>query len=104
MNRSDLTHVMAVAGDIPRAAAERALNAALAAATRELASGRRVTLAGFGSLRPVARRARTGRDPRTGARIHIAPRNSVHFSLSPELSAALNQPVAQVHASPGPSL
>ena len=92
MNRTDLAHVMAAAADIPRVSAEHALGAALSAVARELASGRRVTLAGFGSLRPVARRARTGRDPRTGARIHIAPRNSVHFTLSPELKSALNPP------------
>lgn len=92
MNRTDLANVMASAADISRASAERALNAALDAVSNELAAGHRVTLAGFGSLRPVARRARTGRDPRTGDRIHIAPRNSVHFSLSPELKSVLNPP------------
>jgi nucleoid DNA-binding protein len=90
MNRSDLSLAMATASGIPRLAAERALNAALAAITAELAQGQRVTLAGFGTFRPVARKARTGRDPRTGGRIHIAPCNSVLFVVSPELRSALN--------------
>lgn len=96
MNRTDLARAMADAADVPRAAAERALSAALEAASQELMQGRRVTLAGFGSLRPVARRARIGRDPRTGGKIHIPPRRSVIFNLSPELKDALNQPVARV--------
>lgn len=90
MNRTDIALIMASAGDVPKARADRALNAALEAVANELAQGRRVTLAGFGTFRPVARRARTGRDPRTGGKIHIAPRNSVHFVLSPELKTALN--------------
>ncbi len=94
MNRSDVAQAMAAASGVPRVAAERALSAGLAAIAGELANGRRVTLAGFGTFRPVARRARTGRDPRTGGRIHIAPRNSVHFVLSPDLKEALNPPAA----------
>lgn len=90
MNRSDLSTAMASASDISRLTAERALNAALAAMAGELARGRRVTLAGFGTFRPVERRARTGRDPRTGGRIHIDPCISVHFVVSPELRSAMN--------------
>lgn len=98
MNRSDLANVMAAAGSVPKAKADRALNAALAAVARELAAGGRVTLAGFGTFRPVARQARTGRDPRTGGKIHIAPRTSVHFVLSPELRNALNPEAAEMLA------
>ncbi|MGH9483257.1 MAG: HU family DNA-binding protein [Terriglobales bacterium] len=90
MNRSDIALAMALASGLPKHTAERALSAALNAIAHELANGGRVTLAGFGALRPVARRARTGRDPRTGGKIHIAPRNSVQFVLSPELKTALN--------------
>ncbi|MGH9467224.1 MAG: HU family DNA-binding protein [Terriglobales bacterium] len=98
MNRSDLSVAMASASGIPRLTAERALNAALEAMSVELACGRRVTLAGFGTFRPVARRARTGRDPRTGGRIHIAPCTSVHFVVSPELRTSLNPEPAALSA------
>ncbi|MGH9487966.1 MAG: HU family DNA-binding protein [Terriglobales bacterium] len=98
MNRSDLSLTMASAAGISRIGAERALNAALAAMVDELASGERVTLAGFGTFRPVARRARTGRDPRTGQRIRIAPRVSVHFVVSPDLRSALNPLAAAADA------
>jgi|SRR6185312_1223665 len=97
MNRSDLALEMARAAEMPKASAERALAAALAAVARELAAGGRVTLAGFGTFRPVARRARIGRDPRNGGKIHIAPRQSAVFVLSPELKNALN-PAEQAQA------
>ena len=94
MNRSDLSTAMANASGIPRLAAERALNAALSAVSTELSQGRRVTLAGFGTFRPLSRKARTGRDPRTGGRIHIAPCTSVLFVVSPELRGTLNHHLA----------
>ncbi|MFQ6082841.1 MAG: HU family DNA-binding protein [Candidatus Aminicenantia bacterium] len=37
----------------------------------ELDSGRKVTLPGFGTFEPRTRKARSGRNPRTGARIQI---------------------------------
>jgi len=98
MNRSDLALAMASASDISKLSAERALNAALAAMAQALSRGNRVTLAGFGTFRPVARRARTGRDPRTGGKIHIAPHNSVSFVLSPEFKSALNSVRAEAAA------
>ncbi|TAN21446.1 MAG: HU family DNA-binding protein [Acidobacteria bacterium] len=98
MNRSDLSLAMASASGIPRMTAERALNAALAAMAEELTRGQRVTLAGFGTFKPVARKARIGRDPRTGTRLEIAPCNSVHFAVSPELRDALNLTVLRAHS------
>jgi nucleoid DNA-binding protein len=90
MNRADLCEVMAEAAGIPRTAAERALNAVLDAATKHLADGGRITLAGFGSFRVADRRPRTGRNPQTGASIRIAACRSVRFIQSHELKDALN--------------
>lgn len=90
MNRSELALIMASAGEVPKAVADRLLAVALDAVTRELSHGGRVTLAGFGTFRAVERQARVGRDPRTGGKIHIAPRTSAAFVLSPELKSALN--------------
>lgn len=98
MNRSDLSLAMATASGIPRMTAERALNAALAAMAAELTRGQRVTLAGFGTFKPVARKARIGRDPRTGTRLEIAPCHSIHFAVSPELRDALNAPALSAHS------
>lgn len=90
MNRADLTSVMASAGGISKVAAERALNAALDALTQELLEGGRVTLSGFGSFRVASRRARIGRDPRTGSTIRIEACRTVSFIVSEDLKQHLN--------------
>ena len=91
MNRADLTSVMAAAGGISKISAERALNAALDAMTEEMQRGGRITLSGFGSFRVASRRARIGRDPRTGSTIHIDECKTVSFIVSEELKQSLNQ-------------
>lgn len=53
-----------------RAAAE-AVDAVLDTITRRVAAGERVALTGFGVFEKVARPARTGRNPRTGASVKI---------------------------------
>ena len=91
MNRADLTAVMATAGSISKVAAERALNAALEAVSQELGRGGHVTLSGFGSFRVAERRARTGRDPRSGSPIHIDACKTVNFIVSDDLKDHLNR-------------
>ncbi|WP_268891113.1 HU family DNA-binding protein, partial [Cellulomonas citrea] len=61
--------VAAVAGT--RAQAALVVDAVLEAVTAELAAGERVTLVGFGTFEPVARPARTVRNPRTGAAVAV---------------------------------
>ncbi len=95
MNRADLTSVMAAAGGISKISAERALNAALDAMTEEMRRGGRITLSGFGSFRVAYRRARIGRDPRTGSTIHIDECKTVSFIVSEELKQGLNQPARE---------
>ena len=52
-------------------AATDAVDAVLDTITRAVASGERVALTGFGVFEKVARPARTGRNPRTGATVKI---------------------------------
>lgn len=62
-----------------REAATQAVEGFTGVVTRAVAQGDRVTLTGFGSFEPVARRARTGRNPRTGQSVQIPPRVSPVF-------------------------
>ena len=45
----------------------------------ELDAGRDITITGFGTFKTRRTKARMGRNPQTGATIHIAARNSVSF-------------------------
>ena len=52
--------------------------------------GEKTVLPGIGSLSCVDKKARTGRNPRTGAEIEIPAKKTARFSVSTALAAALN--------------
>lgn len=71
MNKSELVDQIAAGADVSKAAAGRALDAAVSAVKKALKSGDSVTLVGFGTFYVGERAARTGRNPRTGKSIKI---------------------------------
>jgi DNA-binding protein HU-beta len=71
MNKSELVDTIAESADISKAAAGRALEAAMTAIKLALKNGDTVTLVGFGTFYVGTRAARTGRNPRTGDAINI---------------------------------
>ena len=71
MNKSELIDQIATQADISKAAAGRALDAAVSAVKNTLKTNGTVTLVGFGTFYVGKRAARTGRNPRTGATIKI---------------------------------
>jgi nucleoid DNA-binding protein len=90
MNRAELSVIMAAAVGISKTTAEQALNAALDAMVGQLRRGGKITLAGLGSFRVTERKARVGRNAKTGRPIFIAPCRSVNFVQSRELNHAIN--------------
>ena len=56
-----------------------------------LASGDKVELRGFGTFLVRERKARTGRNPRTGETIQIAARRSAAFKAGKELNDRVDQ-------------
>lgn len=56
-----------------------------------LRRGDRLTLVGFGTFWVAKRRARTGRDPRTGEALKIAARRTVRFSAGATLKGTVNK-------------
>jgi DNA-binding protein HU-beta len=90
VNKTDLTDAIARSADISKAAAEKALDGALAAITRELTKGEAVTLVGFGTFRVAPRAGRTGRNPRTGAALEIPAARVPKFVAGKALKDAVN--------------
>ena len=90
MNKSELTDQIASSADISKAAAGRALDAALAAVKTSLKKGQMVTLVGFGTFYVGKRAARTGRNPRTGAAIKIKAAKTPKFRAGKALKDAVN--------------
>ncbi|MBW7900982.1 MAG: HU family DNA-binding protein [Rhodocyclaceae bacterium] len=89
MNKSELIDAIAAGADISKAAAGRALDAAVAAITTAVAKGDNVTLVGFGSFKAAKRAARTGKNPKTGAAIKIPATTVPKFSAGASFKAAV---------------
>jgi DNA-binding protein HU-beta len=90
MNKADLIDTMAKAGEITKTQAEKSLSALTDAIKKGLAKGERVVLPGIGSFSCVQKKARTGRNPRTGKEISIPSRASVKFSPTATVKEQLN--------------
>ena len=90
MNKSELIDHIAQRADISKAAASRALEAAIDAITDTLKKGDSVSLVGFGTFVATEREARTGRNPRTGVAIKIAKAKVPKFRPGKALKDALN--------------
>jgi DNA-binding protein HU-beta len=68
-----------------RKEASAAVEAVMNAVRISLRSGEKVVLSGIGSFHVKMRRAKVGRNPRTGQTVPIPPRRAVRFKMSKEL-------------------
>ncbi len=85
MTKTELISGMAKETGLTKADSERALNAFLAIAKVTIKKDGRFPLAGFGTFVVVNRKARTGRNPRTGQPIQIKASKAVRFRPGKEL-------------------
>ena len=71
MTKAELIANIAKEAKITKAAAEKALNSLTGNVTKALKKGDKLTLTGFGTFMVAKRKARSGRNPRTGREIKI---------------------------------
>ena len=90
MKKTELIEHIAKHADLSKAAAGRALEAAMGAITTTLRKGGAVTLVGFGTFAVGKRTARTGRNPRTGAAVKIKAAKVPKFKAGKGLKDAVN--------------
>lgn len=80
MTRSELVQVIADQNPHLRISeVTRVVTVLFEEIVRHLATGGRVELRGFGVFSARERRARLGRNPRTGAPVEVLPKRAVHF-------------------------
>jgi DNA-binding protein HU-beta len=90
MTKADIVEKMAKDAKISKAAAGAALNSFTDSVTKALKKkDGKVTLVGFGTFSKTRRKARTGRNPQTGAKIKIKASNTVKFKPGKALKDAL---------------
>ena len=71
MTKADLIEGMATKLDLPKGQAERAVNMIFDDIVAALRNGDKVNISGFGTFAVSARKARAGRNPKTGETIQI---------------------------------
>ena len=90
MTKADLIESLANTVDLPKGQAERVVNAVFDDIVAGLRKGDKVTLSGFGTFQVSDRKARTGRNPKTGEAIAIPASKSVKFKAGKTLKDMLN--------------
>lgn len=90
MNKAQLANEIAKRTKLSKAKAWETISATFDAIKGSLKKGQKVSLIGFGSFSVRTRKARTGRNPRTGETIKIKARKVAAFSAGAELKNALN--------------
>jgi DNA-binding protein HU-beta len=91
MNKGELIEKIAKDAKISKVQAGNALNSTIDGVLTSLKKGGKVTLVGFGTFSVSSRKARTGRNPQTGAAIKIPARKVTKFSAGAELKKAVNR-------------
>lgn len=92
MNKSDLVDALADSAGMTKADASRAMDALFGSngiIARALKVDTRVQITGFGTFEAKHRKARMGRNPRTGATIHIAASKTPGFRAGKGLKDAI---------------
>lgn len=91
MNKSELIEMIADKADLSKAAAGRALEAAIDAVVEAVSKGDAVTLVGFGTFEARKRAARTGVNPKTGEKLNIAASTAPAFKAGKAFKDAVNK-------------
>jgi DNA-binding protein HU-beta len=93
MTKTELIDGLSSKLPLSKADAEKAINIVLDDIVASLKSGDRVNISGFGTFSVSDRKARTGRNPKTGEAIQISASRSARFKPGKQLKDSLNESV-----------
>jgi DNA-binding protein HU-beta len=89
LNKGELVGKIAKDIGITKSQAEGAFNSLIKGISASLKKGQKVTIVGFGTFSVAKRKARTGRNPQTGAPIKIAAHKVPKFAPGSDLKKAV---------------
>ncbi len=90
MTKADLVDQVTAIGDLTRRDREVIVDTLFDAVIGALKSGDKIEIRGFGSFRTRQRNARTGRNPKTGAKVDVPAKRVPFFKPSKELRDSVN--------------
>ena len=85
MTKSDLVKTLADTKDIQQAVAERIINEVFDCMSNTLISDGRIEIRGFGSFENRQYVGRTGRNPKSGEMVKVAPKKIPFFKVGKEI-------------------
>lgn len=89
MNKSEIVEKIAKDTGLTKSTAAAAVESLIDGITRSLKKGNSVSFVGFGTFKTASRKARTARNPQTGAAIKIPKRRVPRFTAGKSLKAAV---------------
>ena len=103
MNRAQMIEGIMRGAGLSKANVARFYDGLVELARKELMRNKEFVLPGLGALRVRQRKARTGRNPRTGEPMRIPAKKVVRFRMYRSLSEMLNGPRGGSASGPAPS-
>ena len=91
MKKQELISKISLDTGITKTTAAAAVESFFEGITKSLKKGQPITFVGFGTFKTAQRKARTARNPQTGAAIKIPKRRVVRFSAGKALKSAVNE-------------
>ena len=90
MTKADLIDSLATRTELSRQKAEEIVNGLFDDIVSALKNGDKVNISGFGTFSVSNRKGRTGRNPKTGESIEIAPSRAAKFKAGKTLKDSLS--------------
>jgi len=90
MTKAELVEKVAESTQLTKKHAELIVNTVFDSIVQSLRAGEKIELRGFGSFRIRRRGPRTGRNPKTGAKVDVPPKRIPYFKPGKELRELLN--------------
>lgn len=89
MNKAEIVEKIAKDTGVTKVTAAAAVESMIDGITKALKKGNSVSFVGFGTFKTASRKARTARNPQTGAAIKIPKRRVPRFTAGKALKAAV---------------
>ena len=94
MTKADLIDELAKVANLTKKESETIVNTIFDKITTALTKGEKVELRGFGSFRIRRRRARRGRNPKSGISVSIPAKKVPFFKVGKHLRLLINRPAS----------
>jgi len=91
MTKAELVEEVSRISELTKKHSEVIVNTVFQSIVDALHKDEKIELRGFGSLRIRQRRSRQGRNPKTGARVHVPAKKIPYFKPGKELKELINR-------------